>query len=710
MDEEGLATAWGSAVAEALDYAPDSYADDSARALDALASSAQGEPGRNFSGTSTEDWEDAAGVATEAYGGSSGKFTNRQWATLAATHIPLLVLWTFAIVAALERVSVAARWLARSFRVSRSSDDSSVDDDDDDADDDRARLVGPPGSEYQQHPGHAPPPVRRALPLQLPYVCVQLPMYDEAKVARRIIDSACLLRWPRDLLEIQILDDSDDERCRAIVDASAARWRERGLMCNVVRRSHRRGFKAGALEAGRKKTAADLVAVFDADCVPFPDYLERVVPHFYEPDGVTMVPNLAMVQARWGFLNHDDNVVTRAQAMGLEAHRAAASAALSRSAGCCVRAGAGATWSARAVTAAGGWDATALLEGTDLALRAHCAGYVSRFLDRVVVMTELPGTFAAYKAQQERWARGWAQVTKRHAIPVAGAHGKPLATRLHLLAAVTRHAAWPVALVWALAFPVLVARGGGWSLYDGGMDRTAATVAYVAPFATLVAADVAATTTLSPAPPLRAMRRSRVLAIRATWIVPHLVVQTGMVVHRALSFALGVVSPRVDFARTPKDGRARRVRRSVRRRRERARRRGSDGRGRGRRRDGWYGWFARGPAARRGRGRDAGGGEAGGGGGDAVADEARGAGRALRRRGAGGRMPTIPGTPPRPELGGGGGATAARSLSRCPTRRVARPPPPPWARRRLRARRPLARRRPRRPRARSSSRCGGRRS
>ena len=234
------------------------------------------------------------------------------------------MLWTFAIVAALERVSVAARWLARSFRVSRSSDDSSVDDDDDDADDDRARLVGPPGSEYQQHPGHAPPPVRRALPLQLPYVCVQLPMYDEAKVARRIIDSACLLRWPRDLLEIQILDDSDDERCRAIVDASAARWRERGLMCNVVRRSHRRGFKAGALEAGRKKTAADLVAVFDADCVPFPDYLERVVPHFYEPDGVTMVPNLAMVQARWGFLNHDDNVVTRAQAMGLEAHRAAA--------------------------------------------------------------------------------------------------------------------------------------------------------------------------------------------------------------------------------------------------------------------------------------------------------------------------------------------------------------------------------------------------
>ena len=656
MDEEGLATAWGSAVAEALDYAPDSYADDSARALDALASSAQGEPGRNFSGTSTEDWEDAAGVATEAYGGSSGSFTNRQWATLAATHIPLLVLWTFAIVAALERVSVAARWLARSFRVSRSSDDSSVDDDDDDADDDRARLVGPPGSEYQQHPGHAPPPVRRALPLQLPYVCVQLPMYDEAKVARRIIDSACLLRWPRDLLEIQILDDSDDERCRAIVDASAARWRERGLMCNVVRRSHRRGFKAGALEAGRKKTAADLVAVFDADCVPFPDYLERVVPHFYEPDGVTMVPDLAMVQARWGFLNHDDNVVTRAQAMGLEAHRAAASAALSRSAGCCVRAGAGATWSARAVTAAGGWDATALLEGTDLALRAHCAGYVSRFLDRVVVMTELPGTFAAYKAQQERWARGWAQVTKRHAFPVAaGAHGKPLATRLHLLAAVTRHAAWPVALVWALAFPVLVARGGGWSLYDGGMDRTAATVAYVAPFATLVAADVAATTTLSPAPPLRAMRRSRALAIRATWIVPHLVVQTGMVVHRALSFALGVVSPRVDFARTPKDGRG----------------------------AAYVGAYGGDESARVGEGRtDAGAAaaETGGTGGSrggprrgGVAGATRGAARPAeeeemqsptKRAGQGGhfdaaapggRMPTIPGTPPRPELGGGGG-------------------------------------------------------
>ena len=290
-------------------------------------------------------------------------------------------------------------------------------------------------------------------------------------------------------------------------------------------------------------------------------------------------------------------------------------------------------------------------------------------------MTELPGTFAAYKAQQERWARGWAQVTKRHAIPVAGAHGKPLATRLHLLAAVTRHAAWPVALVWALAFPVLVARGGGWSLYDGGMDRTAATVAYVAPFATLVAADVAATTTLSPAPPLRAMRRSRVLAIRATWIVPHLVVQTGMVVHRALSFALGVVSPRVDRAERGRTAAApayvgayggdesARVGEGRTDAGAAAAETGGTGGSRG----------ARGAAGSRAR---RGGGEAGGGGGECSRRRSArgGAGTSTPRR-RGGACRRSPGRR-RDRSSVGGGATAARSLSRCPTRRVARPPPP----------------------------------
>lgn len=263
-------------------------------------------------------------------------YSTAQWVILAVTHLPLLVLWMYAILGAFERASIAARWVCR---VCGGAGQSSSDDyDDDDEFSETRTLVG--DYQGQQHRGGAAK--QRTLPEQLPYVCVQLPIYNEAAVARRAVDAACLLRWPRDLLEIQVLDDSTDERCRAIIDAAANTWRERGLMCNVVRRFSRRGYKAGALEAGRKKTPADLIAVFDSDCIPPADYLERVVPHFYKEDG-SMVLDLAMVQARWGFLNYDDGILTMAQSLRLEAHRAAASAVLSRSVGCVVAAGAGAT-------------------------------------------------------------------------------------------------------------------------------------------------------------------------------------------------------------------------------------------------------------------------------------------------------------------------------------------------------------------------------
>ena len=408
MAEGGLASGWGEAVAEALADAPPSP-EDIQPFSEVVAS---GAPPPNFVDAYDgylDDVQDESGSATVG-------ISREQWMILVLTHIPLIMLWAYALLGVFERASIAARWVSKMLGFAQSSEEAFEDEDDE-----TRRLVA---GEYQ-HPDHPHRRLARPLPDELPYVCVQLPMYNEPAVARRIIDAACLLRWPRDLLEIQVLEDSDDESCRSIVDTTAAAWRERGLMCNVVRRTHRRGFKAGALEAGRKKTAADLIAVFDADCIPPADYLERVVPHFYGNDGAP-VEDMAMVQARWGFLNYDDGVLTMAQSMRLEAHRAAAGAVISRSAGCVVAAGAGATWSARAVTAAGGWDATALLESTDLALRAYCAGYQSKFLPHTVVMTELPSTFAAYKSQQERWARGLAQIAKRHALGVLRVHGRPL--------------------------------------------------------------------------------------------------------------------------------------------------------------------------------------------------------------------------------------------------------------------------------------------
>ena len=522
------------------------------------------------------------GYNDDSSAGATAGISNKQLAILLVMHVPLVILWMYSVLGVFERFSIAVRWVGKMCGCSEAEE--AFEDDDTET---RQAVAGVGG---YQHPSRR---TQRPLPDDLPFVCVQLPMYNDPFVAKRAIDAACLLRWPRDLLEIQVLDDSDDAATRAIVDSCAATWRERGLMCNVVRRAHRMGFKAGALEHGRKKTAADLITVFDSDCVPPGNYLERVVPHFYGADGRVMgtcwgfpesrhcLPivqsnylytlrktdtflsqsqdDMAMVQARWGFLNYDDSALTMAQSMRLEAHRHAGSAVLSKATGCVVGAGAGATWSARAVTAAGGWDATALLESTDLSLRLWCAGYKSKFLANTVVLTELPNNFAAYKGQQERWAQGWAQVSKRHALAVLRMRGAPLWQRWYLFSAVVRESMWPVALVWMLTLPVLIRKGHGWWLgaehneHSFVLPRPAALFLYAAPPLLLFAADAVSAAALPPAPPLL-MKRSQVAALRLLWLLPYVTVQTGMVVAHAAAFVLGVVSPRVDFARTPKAG------------------------------------------------------------------------------------------------------------------------------------------------------------
>ena len=539
MPDGGLTSSWGEIVAEALADVPPAP-EDIQPFSEVVASGAPLPP--SFVGAFdgyVDDTQDESGSATVG-------ISREQWIILVLTHIPLIVLWSYALLGVFERASIAARWVSKMLGFAQPSEEAFEDDDDE-----TRRLV----AGAYQHPDHPHRRSVRPLPDELPYVCVQLPMYNEPAVARRVIDAACLLRWPRDLLEIQVLEDSDDESCRSIVDTTAAAWRERGLMCNVVRRTHRRGFKAGALEAGRKKTAADLIAVFDADCIPPADYLERVVPHFYGNDGAP-VEDMAMVQARWGFLNYDDGVLTMAQSMRLEAHRAAAGAVISRSAGCVVAAGAGATWSARAVTAAGGWDATALLESTDLALRAYCAGYQSKFLPHTVVMTELPSTFAAYKSQQERWARGLAQIAKRHALGVLRVHGRPLWHRWYLFSAVVRDTMWPAALVWMLALPMLIRAGHGWWLgTEDVAPRSAALFLYAAPPVLLAAADAVSAAALPPAPPLL-MKHGQAAAVRLSWLLPYVIVQTGMVVAHAAAFVAGAAGDaRAEFLRTPKDGR-----------------------------------------------------------------------------------------------------------------------------------------------------------
>src|SRR6185436_20158192 len=146
----------------------------------------------------------------------------------------------------------------------------------------------------------------------LPLVTIQLPLYNEMYVADRLIDAVCRIDYPRELLEIQVLDDSTDETC-GIAERAVRRWAAKGIDIKCIHRSDRTGYKAGALEQGLKVARGEFVGIFDADFIPTPDFLQRLMPHFRDP-------KVGMVQARWGHINQDYSLLTKIQAILLDGH------------------------------------------------------------------------------------------------------------------------------------------------------------------------------------------------------------------------------------------------------------------------------------------------------------------------------------------------------------------------------------------------------
>jgi hypothetical protein len=235
----------------------------------------------------------------------------------------------------------------------------------------------------------------------LPIVTVQLPLYNEATVAGRAIDALCRLQWPKDRLEIQVLDDSSDQT-RELVDASAEAWRKRGVDINVIRRESREGFKAGALAAGTQAARGEFLAIFDADFVPRPDFLINMVPHLGR--------GVAAVQARWGHLNPNDSLLTRAQALALDGHFLVEQVAQSSLGLFLNFNGTAGIWRRVAIEEAGGWQGDTLTEDFDLSYRAQLAGWRISMRPEVVAPAELPDSLLAFKRQQRRWAAGTVQV------------------------------------------------------------------------------------------------------------------------------------------------------------------------------------------------------------------------------------------------------------------------------------------------------------
>ena len=245
----------------------------------------------------------------------------------------------------------------------------------------------------------------------LPTVTVQVPVYNELHVVERVIDSMAVLDYPRDRLQIQILDDSTDETTH-LARARAALHREQGVDIAVLRRPDRSGFKAGALAWGLPHARGEYVAIFDADFCPHPDFLLQTVPHFLAR------PRLGMVQTRWSYLNADYSPLTRAQALALDGHFAVEQAGRNRSGLLMNFNGTAGVWRHRCIEECGGWQADTLSEDLDLSYRAQLAGWECLYLPTTDAPAEVPPQIAAFKRQQSRWAQGSAQTLRKLAGPI----------------------------------------------------------------------------------------------------------------------------------------------------------------------------------------------------------------------------------------------------------------------------------------------------
>jgi cellulose synthase/poly-beta-1,6-N-acetylglucosamine synthase-like glycosyltransferase len=232
----------------------------------------------------------------------------------------------------------------------------------------------------------------------LPVVTVQLPIYNEMYVADRLIDSVCRLDYPRDLLEIQVLDDSTDET-RDIAERAVRRHAANGVDIKYFHREDRTGYKAGALEAGLKTARGEFVAIFDADFLPKADFLHRLLPHFTHP-------RVAMVQARWGHINQDYSLLTKIQSIMLDGHFVLEHGGRNRAGVFFNFNGTAGIWRREVIADAGGWQHDTLTEDLDLSYRAQMRGWQFVFVPDVVAPAEVPVEMNAFKSQQHRWAKG----------------------------------------------------------------------------------------------------------------------------------------------------------------------------------------------------------------------------------------------------------------------------------------------------------------
>lgn len=273
---------------------------------------------------------------------------------------------------------------------------------------------------FHKLPGQLPAPLASD---KWPIVTVQLPVFNEMYVVERLIENICGLEYPKDRLEIQVLDDSTDETLdisQRLVD----RYKKQGFDIKLVRRPDREGFKAGALKYGMHEVKGDFIAIFDADFLPSHDFLLKTIPHFFQDE------RIGVVQTRWEHLNQDYSLLTRLQAFQLNVHftveqtgRFAADYLLQFN-------GTAGVWRKETIIDAGGWEADTLTEDLDLSMRAQLKGWKIQFREDIGSPAELPAEMNGLKSQQFRWMKGGAE-TARKMLPVLWRSTLPWKKKFH---------------------------------------------------------------------------------------------------------------------------------------------------------------------------------------------------------------------------------------------------------------------------------------
>src|SRR5215813_13675630 len=306
---------------------------------------------------------------------------------------------------------------------------------------------------YLRNRGKEPLPGSRLSPQ--PVVTIQLPLFNEMYVADRLIAAVCAIQYPRELLEIQVLDDSTDET-RGIAEAAVRRFAAEGIDIKYLHRTDRSGYKAGALEAGLKQARGEFVGIFDADFLPSSDFLVRLMPQFADP-------KVGMVQARWGHINQDYSLLTKIQSILLDGHFVLEHGGRYRAGRFFNFNGTAGVWRRIAIDDAGGWQHDTLTEDLDLSYRAQLRGWRFVFLSDLIAPAEVPVEMNGFKSQQHRWAKGSIQTCCK-LLPEILRADLPLGVKAEAFFHLTANFNYPLMCVLSvLMFPSMVIRYNmGW--------------------------------------------------------------------------------------------------------------------------------------------------------------------------------------------------------------------------------------------------------